>query len=187
MSKLNESLLDSMYVRCNTFLEIEEGIHPSVDELNKLMGVNSHCHQFFSANFFNKKHSLSQNISFYEDFSGKNINDIKNKFSLRSDLMHEKKKDMNQTIWDGVAFHIFSSLYSKPIFLNSLPALHIIDEDQESIENKDILKKIIKNNKKIFDKKGIILVKQRLKKANNAFFDNFEKYNGKDYIKEFIS
>ena len=94
---------------------------------------------------------------------------------------------MNQIIWDGVAFHIFSSLYSKPIFLNSLPTLRIIDEDQESQENKDTLKKIIENNKKIFDKKGIILVKQRIKKANNAFFDNFEKYNGKDYIKESIS
>ncbi len=187
MSKLNEHLSDSMYVRCNTFLKIEEDINPSVEELNKLIGVNSHCHQFFSADFLNKKHSLSQNISFYEDFSGTSINVIKNKFLLNDDLIHKKKKDMNQTIWDGVAFHIFSSLYSRPIFLNSLPTFHIIDEDQESPENKDTLKKIIENNKKIFDKKGIILVKQRIKKANNAFFDNFEKYNGKDYIKDAIS
>lgn len=187
MSKLNENLSDSVYVRCNTFLKIEEDINPSLEELNKLIGVNSHCHQFFSADFLNKKHSLSQNISFYEDFSRQSIKDIKNKFLLNNDLVHKKRKDMNQTIWDGVAFHIFSSLYSKPIFLNSLPTLRIIDDDQESPENKDTLKKIIENNKKIFDKKGIILVKQRIKKANNAFFDNFEKYNGKVYIKQSIS
>mgnify|MGYP001308982494 CR=1 FL=1 len=187
MPKPNEDLIDSMYVKCNTFLKIEVGINPSVDELNKLTGANSHCHQFFSANFFNKKHSLSQNISFYEGFSGKNINDIKNKFSLRNDEMHKKKNDMNPIIWDGIAFHIFSSLYSRPIFLNSLPTLHIINEDQESIENRNILKKFIENNKKIFDKKGIIFVKQRINRANKAFFDNFEKYNGKDYIKESIS
>ncbi len=183
MSKLDKSHPESIYLRCNTFLKIDEDINPSVCELNKLIGINSTCHQFFSTDFFNKKHSLSQNISFYEDFSGKNINDIKYEFLLSDDLIHKKKKDMNQIIWDSVAFHIFSSLYPKPIFLHFLPILKIIDEDMNNLENNDSLKKAIENNKKIFDEGGIILVKQRIKRANNAFFDNFEKYNGKDYIK----